>query len=72
MAITYYSKGCIGHDEIWFPADDVCCKNCIRAYNDSMGRPKCPVLNRLIFDKSTRYEDCPINITGEIRGTKNA
>ena len=68
--IEYYTMGRIGSDEIWFPEDDICCKNCIRAYTDSMNRSKCPVLNRIIFDKNTRYEDCPIEITGEIRGQR--
>ena len=68
--ISYYTMGKIGSDEIWFPEDDICCKHCIRAYTDSMQRPKCPVLNRIIFDKNARYEDCPIEITGEIRGQR--
>lgn len=68
--ISYYSLVKIGSEEIWFPEDDICCKHCIRAYTDSMQRPKCPVLNRIIFDKNARYEDCPIIITGEIRGQR--
>lgn len=68
--IEYYTLGKIGEDDIWFPEDDICCKNCIRAYTDSMNRAKCPVLNRIIFDKNARYDDCPIDITGEIRGVK--
>ena len=69
-AISYYTLGMIGQREIWFPEDDICCKNCDASYTDSMNRPKCPVLNRIIFDKNARYEDCPIEITGEIRGTR--
>lgn len=68
--IEYYSLGRIGLEDIWFPEDDICCKHCKRSYKDSYGRPKCPVLDRIIFDGNARYEDCPIVITGEIRGTR--
>jgi hypothetical protein len=68
--IGFYTLCKIGQDDIWFPEDDICCKNCIRAYTDSMNRPKCPVLNRIIFDKTARYDDCPIVVTGEIRGRR--
>lgn len=69
-SISYYTMGRIGSDEIWFPEDFICCKNCRRAHADSLDRPICPVLNRIIFDKNARYDDCPIEITGEIRGTR--
>ena len=68
--IEYYTIGKLGYDEICFPEDRVCCKNCERAYEDGLKRPKCKVLDRLIFDLGTRWEDCPIQFTGEIRGTR--
>lgn len=69
-AIEYYTIGKIGTDEICFPEDMVWCRHCKRAYQDSLGRKKCPVLDRLIFDDTTIWEDCPITFDGIIRGTK--
>ena len=68
--VSFYTVGTLYGQEIFFPGEAVCCKNCFRAYSDGMGRAKCPVLDRLIFDGNTRYDDCPIEFTGEIRGTK--
>lgn len=65
--VSFYTIGTLYGEEIAFPGESVCCKYCIRAYTDSMGRSKCPVLNRLIFDGNNRWEDCPIEFTGEVR-----
>ena len=70
MAIDYYTIGHLYGREICFPGEAVCCKNCERAYMDSMKRPKCPVLDRLIFDGNAIWDDCPIEFNGEIRGRR--
>ena len=68
--IKYYTEMHIGYREIYFPEDMIWCKHCDLAYKDSMGRSKCSVLDRQIFDPTTRWEDCPLMLTGERRGTE--
>ena len=68
--ISYYTIGHLGKLEICFPEDKVCCKNCERAYPDGMNRMKCDMLRRLVFEPLMLMDDCPIEFTGEIRGTK--
>jgi hypothetical protein len=70
MNIEYYSLGHIGRREIAFPEDDVRCKNCECCYETSFKRAKCSMLDRLIFDMNARWDDCPIQFDGEIRGTR--
>ena len=70
MSVNFYTIGRLYGQEICFPGEAVCCKNCERAYKDSLNRAKCPVLDRLIFDGNERWEDCPIEITGEVRGRR--
>lgn len=65
---TYYTIGILGTQEIPFPEDMIWCKHCPRAYQDGLGRSKCKVLDRLIFDPTTRWDDCLIQFTGEVRG----
>ena len=69
--VRYYTIGKLGKMEICFPEDRVCCRNCDRAYSDKLGRGTCDVLRRLIFVPDVLHPDCPIEFTGEIRGTKN-
>lgn len=66
----FYTVGKIGNRELCFPEDMVWCKFCDCAYKDSMGRAKCSVLDRQIFDLTTHWSDCPIMFDGTIRGTK--
>lgn len=66
----YYTVGRIGNREISFPEDMIWCKHCDCAYKDTLERPKCRALDRLIFDTATRWSDCPIMFDGTIRGTK--
>jgi len=68
--IDYYTIGHLYGQEICFPEDNICCRHCHRAYKDSLGRMKCGVLDRLIFDGNARWDDCPIEFNGEIRGMR--
>ena len=67
--ITYYTIGHLGKMEVGFPEDRVCCRNCERAYPDKLNRVTCDMLRRLIFDPEVLHPDCPIEFTGEVRGT---
>lgn len=69
--VTYYTVGKLGKMEVCFPEDKICCKNCDRAYADSLGRMKCDLLHQLVFVPSMILDDCPIEFNGEIRGQKD-
>lgn len=69
--VDYYTLGYIGRREICFPEDDVCCRNCECSYEGSLKRAKCSILDRMIFDLNARWDDCPIQFNGEIRGTRH-
>lgn len=63
----YYTIGMV---EICFPEDDICCFNCELLTSDNLNRPKCRKTGALIYEPKLIHELCPIQFTGEIRGTR--
>ena len=64
--VNYYTIGLV---EVAFPEDKLCCMNCEMLTSDNLNRPKCRKSGCLIYEPRLLPENCPINFTGEIRGT---